>query len=41
MFFLQKFIPGYTYLKNMTSEFDVNQSVSSLKPVLIRLDDEI
>ncbi|ELS04662.1 hypothetical protein Xen7305DRAFT_00043980 [Xenococcus sp. PCC 7305] len=38
--FLQKFIPGYTYLKNMTSEFDVNQSVSSFKPVLIRLDDQ-
>lgn len=38
--FLQKLIPGYTYFKNMTSEFDVNQSASSFKPVLIRLDDQ-
>lgn len=37
---LQKFIPGYTIFKNMTSEFDVNKSASSLQPVLIRLDDQ-
>lgn len=37
---LQKFIPGYTYLKNMTAEFDTNQTASSLRPVLIRLDDQ-
>ena len=38
--FLQKFIPGYTYLKNMTAEFDTNQAASSLKPILIRLNDK-
>ncbi|BAU63530.1 hypothetical protein STA3757_08950 [Stanieria sp. NIES-3757] len=37
---LQKFIPGYTVFKSMTSEVDVNKSASSLKPVLIRLDDQ-
>ena len=36
----QKYIPGYTVFKNMTTEFDVNKSASSLKPVLIRLDDQ-
>ncbi|MEB3161338.1 MAG: DUF502 domain-containing protein [Synechocystis sp.] len=38
--FLRKFIPGYTYLKNLTSEFDTNTSTEALKPVLIRLDDQ-
>ena len=37
---LEKFIPGYTYLKSMTAEFDNNQTASSLKPVQIRLDDQ-
>lgn len=37
---LQKFIPGYTYLKNMTAEFDTNQAASSLRPILVRLDDQ-
>ncbi|HAC62340.1 MAG TPA: hypothetical protein DCF68_02095 [Cyanothece sp. UBA12306] len=37
---LEKFIPGYTYLKNMTAEFDTNQAASALRPILIRLDDQ-
>lgn len=38
--FLQKLIPGYTYFKNMTAEFDTHQSASGLTPVIIRLDDQ-
>ena len=37
---LLQFIPGYTILKNKTSEFDVTQAQSSLKPILVRLDDQ-
>ncbi len=37
---LLQFIPGYTILKNKTSEFDLNQAQSSLKPILIHLDDQ-
>ena len=37
---LVQFIPGYTILKNKISEFDVNQAKSSLKPILVRLDDQ-
>lgn len=37
---LRKFVPGYTYLKNLTAEFDTNAASVALKPVLIRLDDQ-
>jgi uncharacterized membrane protein len=36
----ERFIPGYTIFKNMTSEFDVSKSAVAPQPVLVRFDDQ-